>query len=110
MTLQKQLLITIAVLFICLFVGTLSISSYLTRTYLDKQLTTHARDAATSLGLLLSDHLNNNDISTATSVIDSDVWLSSVAAEATLDNEADAFWSNISTMAFIFSARSCLAN
>lgn len=70
MTLQRQLLITISVLFLCLFIGTFTISSYLTRTYLDKQLATHARDAATSLGLMLTSHLENNDIGSATSIVD----------------------------------------
>lgn len=70
MTLQRQLLITVTVLFVCLFIGTFSISSLVTRTYLDKQLTTHARDAATSLGILLTSQMKNNDIATATSIID----------------------------------------
>jgi diguanylate cyclase (GGDEF)-like protein len=70
MTLQRQLLITILVLFLGLFTGTFLVSSLVTRTYLDKQLSTHARDAATSLGLLLSPLIDQQDLGTATAVVD----------------------------------------
>lgn len=70
MTLQRQLMITILVLFALMFAGTFAITTYVNRSYLDKQLRTHARDAATSLGLILSQQAPSNDLATMTSMID----------------------------------------
>ena len=59
MTLHRQLLLIILVLFSCMLVGTFTISLNNTRQYLMRQLESHAQDAATSLGLSLSPHMND---------------------------------------------------
>lgn len=70
MTLSKQLVILIAVLLLMVFVGTFLISVNNTRDYLEKQLASHAQDAATSLGLSISSHLAEGDLATVRSMTD----------------------------------------
>lgn len=62
MTLARQLIITICVLFLLLFVGTLAIAINNTRAYLDDQMHSHAVDTATSLGLSLKPALERDDL------------------------------------------------
>ncbi len=61
MTLLKQLLLMIALLFIMLFIGTFTLSIQNTREYLNNQLQTISQDTATSLGLSLSPHISKHD-------------------------------------------------
>lgn len=61
MTLLKQLLVMIALLFITLFIGTFTLTIQNTREYLNNQLQTISQDTATSLGLSLSPHLSKHD-------------------------------------------------
>ena len=61
MTLLKQLLAMIVLLFIMLFIGTFTLSIQNTREYLNNQLQTISQDTATSLGLSLSPHISKHD-------------------------------------------------
>ncbi|MES9905220.1 MAG: LapD/MoxY N-terminal periplasmic domain-containing protein, partial [Sedimenticola sp.] len=70
MTLSKQLIILIAALLLLVFVGTFLISVDNTRDYLEKQLASHAQDAATSLGLSISPHMAEGDLATVRSMTD----------------------------------------
>ena len=54
MTLLRQLILVIVILFVLLFAGTFAISVHNTQTYLSEQLKTISQDTATSLGLTLS--------------------------------------------------------
>lgn len=70
MTLFRQFsLIVVAALTIVL-AGTLVINIGNTRAYLQEQLSSHAQDAATSLGLSLSPHLQQDDIPLVESMVD----------------------------------------
>lgn len=60
MTLSRQLIILVATLVILLFLGTFTISVYNTRDYIESQLASHAQDAATSLGLSATSHIEED--------------------------------------------------
>ncbi|MDW7773511.1 MAG: EAL domain-containing protein [Desulfobulbaceae bacterium] len=62
MTLYRQLLIYIFILFFLLFTGTWIVKLNSTRTFLQDQLESHAQDTATSLGLSISPHIQANDM------------------------------------------------
>jgi len=62
MTLFKQMLIMICVIFIILFISTFFVSTGNIRDYLNEQLSSHAQDAATSLGIALTAEIKDNDI------------------------------------------------
>jgi diguanylate cyclase (GGDEF)-like protein len=62
MTLYRQLLIFTLILFFLLFAGTWAAKLSTTRTFLLDQLESHAQDTATSLGLSISPHMEQNDI------------------------------------------------
>ncbi|VAX21035.1 Membrane bound c-di-GMP receptor LapD [hydrothermal vent metagenome] len=62
MTLSRQLIIIISILFLLVFLGTLGISVNNIRSYMVTQLQSHAQDTATSLGLSIKPHLAKNDI------------------------------------------------
>lgn len=70
MTLYRQLIIVILVLFMAIFAGSFFISINNTRQYLSEQLLSHAQDTATSLGLSVSPHIQNKDPSTIASMVD----------------------------------------
>jgi diguanylate cyclase (GGDEF)-like protein len=70
MTLSRQLVILVVVLLTLVFAGTFLISVQNARAYLEAQLESHAQDAATSLGLSISPHMAENDLITATSMVD----------------------------------------
>ncbi|MES9881165.1 MAG: LapD/MoxY N-terminal periplasmic domain-containing protein, partial [Sedimenticola sp.] len=70
MTLSKQLVVLITALLLMVFVGTFLISVDNTRDYLEKQLSSHAQDAATSLGLSISSHMAEGDLATVRSMTD----------------------------------------
>lgn len=61
MTLLKQLLAMIVLLFTMLFIGAFSLSIENTRSYLNNQLRTISQDTATSLGMSLSPHVSEQD-------------------------------------------------
>ena len=70
MTLYRQLIILVIVLFIAGFTGSFSISSANLRHFLDKQLASHAQDTATSLGLSLSSAVQSDDLPVMEAIID----------------------------------------
>lgn len=61
MTLLRQLLAMIVLLFVMLFAGTFTLSIQNTRSYLNNQLQTISQDTATSLGMSLSQHMSKQD-------------------------------------------------
>jgi len=70
MTLSKQLVVLVVALLLMVFAGTFLISVHNTRDYLQRQMESHAQDAATSLGLSISPALADEDIATVTSMAD----------------------------------------
>ena len=70
MTLSKQLIIIISIVFAILFVGTLMVSINNMRAYLTQQLESHAQDTASSLGLSLTPHFKNKDFPLMNSMVD----------------------------------------
>lgn len=71
MTLHRQLIIAISLVFSALFLGTWVTNIQGTRGFLEQQLASHAQDTATSLGLSLSPHMQANDLTTMTSMVNS---------------------------------------
>ena len=69
MTLYRQLVIFTLVLFLLLFTGTWLVKLDSTRSFLIDQLESHAQDTATSLGLSLSQHSDENDTPAIESMI-----------------------------------------
>jgi diguanylate cyclase (GGDEF)-like protein len=69
MSLSRQLLIIIVVLFLLMFVGTFTISMNNTRNYLAEQLKSHAQDTATSLGLSISRFMELGDNSSVETTV-----------------------------------------
>lgn len=69
MTLYKQLLIFIFVLFLVLFTCTWIIKLQSTRSFLEDQLESHAQDTATSLGLSITPFIAENDMVTIETMI-----------------------------------------
>ncbi|MDH3561421.1 MAG: EAL domain-containing protein [Gammaproteobacteria bacterium] len=70
MTLYRQLVLIIIVLLVAGFIGTVTISTNNLRHFLGEQLASHAQDTATSLGLSLSPHMQDNDLPIMNSMID----------------------------------------
>lgn len=70
MTLSKQLVVLVVALLLMVFAGTFLISVHNTRDYLQRQMESHAQDAATSLGLSISPSLADEDIAMVTSMTD----------------------------------------
>ena len=69
MTLLRQLIIVIVVLFTLLFAGSVIINANNTRTYLNNQLRTISEDMATSLGMSLSPHIAKKEMTIVESMI-----------------------------------------
>lgn len=69
MKLSQQLILLIAGLVLLLFAGTLVISVDNTRGYLESQLGSHAQDAATSLGLSATTHVDEGDQAMVTAMV-----------------------------------------
>jgi diguanylate cyclase (GGDEF)-like protein len=69
MTLLRQLIIVIVILFTLLFAGSVVINVNHTRTYLNNQLRTISQDMATSLGMSLSPHIAKGEMTIAESMI-----------------------------------------
>ncbi|MCB1861943.1 MAG: EAL domain-containing protein [Gammaproteobacteria bacterium] len=70
MTLSRQLVLLLLVLLLMVITGTFLISARNSQLYLEEQLASHAQDAATSLGLSLSQSLADNDRATIESMTD----------------------------------------
>jgi diguanylate cyclase (GGDEF)-like protein len=70
MTLYRQIAISIIVLCILGFLGTVTISTNNMRSFLVTQLESHAQDTATSLGLSLSEPMRTEDMPVIQSMID----------------------------------------
>ncbi len=70
MTLYRQISISIILLFIASFIGTVVISTNNLRAFLSAQLESHAQDTATSLGLSLSPHMKTADMPIISSMVD----------------------------------------
>ena len=70
MTLYRQIVMVILVVFPLLFAGTLTVAVERTRIFLKEQLQSHAQDTATSLGLSLSPHMQDEDLPTMKSMVD----------------------------------------
>lgn len=69
MTLRQQLLVGITSVFTLIFLGLFIENIYSTRTYVEKQLATHAQDAATALTFPLSRALAKDDLVLAETTI-----------------------------------------
>jgi len=69
MTLFRQLVATIVVLFLVVFSVTLLVNLNSSRTFLQEQLVSHAQDTATSLGLSISTHLRADDLPAMESMV-----------------------------------------
>jgi len=70
MSLGKQILALISLIYVMVFLGTLTIAVHNTRAFLNTQLASHAQDTATSLGLSLSLHIADDDPLMMESMID----------------------------------------
>jgi diguanylate cyclase (GGDEF)-like protein len=70
MTLYRQIAVSIILLFILCFLGTVVISTENLRTFLATQLESHAQDTATSLGLSLSPHMQSRDMPIISAMVD----------------------------------------
>ena len=70
MKLSRLLVIIISLLWLLILVGTLSITIQNSRDYLVNQMTSHAQDTATSLGLSLSNSVEQGDLATANAMVD----------------------------------------
>ncbi|KAF0192176.1 MAG: diguanylate cyclase/phosphodiesterase with extracellular sensor [Gammaproteobacteria bacterium] len=70
MTLYRQLVLVVVMLFVLMFAGTYLANIDGTRTFLLTQLESHAQDTATSLGLSLSPAMRTNDVATMQSMVD----------------------------------------
>lgn len=69
MTLSRQLMILITALVVVLFLGSFTISVYNARDYIESQLQSHAQDAATSLGLSATAHVERGDQAMVTAMV-----------------------------------------
>jgi diguanylate cyclase (GGDEF)-like protein len=69
MSLNKQMMIFIASMLLILLIGTFALNLNNTKNFLQDQLSSHAQDTATSLGLSLSSNADPDDISTMETMI-----------------------------------------
>jgi diguanylate cyclase (GGDEF)-like protein len=69
MTLSKQLMLVILILFALVFAGSFIITVQNSRTYFAEQLESNARDTAASLGLSLSPYMKDKDMATMLSMV-----------------------------------------
>lgn len=70
MTLLRQLILFISIMFVLVFAGTFSLTIDNTRRYLNTQLGSHAQDTATSLALSLTPHATSGDVLLMKSMVD----------------------------------------
>lgn len=64
MTLFRQLIIAVVILFICLYAGNTLVSLHNNRLLVEDQMQVHAQDTATSLGLSMTQAARDKDIAT----------------------------------------------
>ena len=64
MTLFRQLIIAVVILFICLYAGNTLVSLHNNRLLVEDQMRVHAQDTATSLGLSMTQAARDKDIAT----------------------------------------------
>lgn len=69
MSLNKQMVLFIASMLLILLVGTFALNLSNTKHFLQEQLSSHAQDTATSLGLSLSSNADPDDLSTMETMI-----------------------------------------
>ncbi|WP_373020029.1 EAL domain-containing protein [Thiomicrorhabdus sp.] len=69
MSLNKQMMIFIASMLLILLIGTFALNLSNTKNFLQDQLSSHAQDTATSLGLSLSSNADPDDLSTMETMI-----------------------------------------
>ena len=69
-TLYKQLMVAVTALMLLLLTGNLVVSVANARSYLFEQSQSHAQDAATSLGVILSQAAQDDDLALLTSYVD----------------------------------------
>ncbi|MFC1664419.1 EAL domain-containing protein [Pseudomonadota bacterium] len=69
MTLARQVIVVLSILFMLVFVGTLFITLQNTREFLENQMGAHVRDTATSLALSLTSGMLSGDITLMDSVV-----------------------------------------
>jgi diguanylate cyclase (GGDEF)-like protein len=69
-TLLQQFTAIVVTAFALVFTGTVAFNVENTRVYLDQQLSSHAQDTATSLGLSLSAHVLKDDLPVVESMVD----------------------------------------
>ena len=62
MPLSRQLVISLFSVFLALFIGAVWISVSNTKNFIEQQLTSHAQDTATSLGLSITPYISNDDL------------------------------------------------
>lgn len=62
MTLVRQLILAVIILFILVYAGNVVVSLVNTRTLVDEQMQVHAQDTATSLGISMTQATRDNDI------------------------------------------------
>lgn len=70
MTLYRQLVSVVILLFILMFMEAVVVNFRSTQVFLVEQLESHAQDTATSLGLSLSPHMQEKDHATMVSMVD----------------------------------------
>ena len=62
MPLSRQLVLSLFSIFLALFIGAVWISVSNTKDYIEQQLTSHAQDTATSLGLSITPYIGDEDL------------------------------------------------
>ena len=73
MTLFRQLILSGLVILLFIFVGMTTYVVKNTQTFIDQQLSSHAQDTATALGLCLTLTMKSNDVVTASRIVDA-IW------------------------------------
>ena len=73
MTLFRQLILSGLIILLCIFVGMTTYVLKNTQAFIDQQLTSHAQDTATALGLCLTLTMKDNDVVTASRIVDA-IW------------------------------------
>jgi len=63
MPLSRQLVLSLFAIFLALFIGALWINVSNTKNFIEQQLTSHAQDTATSLGMSITPYIGDEDVS-----------------------------------------------
>lgn len=70
MTLSRQLMFSVFVILFCLFIGMITYVVKNTQEFMNQQLASHSQDGATALGLSLTLTMRDNDLVTASRIVD----------------------------------------